>query len=177
MYKISHSNWKLVADESFNNTELFLKNLNAVSNETMNQEALSFSLTQIDKLVSNLKKKNFEHNSRQIEAVRFFFQRCLLFVSAFFDSTNQQLVISFCKSISLDESVWFVINVFEPHMFFFCVGMSNAKWISIVGAKGKSAIFRNVVVSFLLIYRNRNSYLDAHRVAGAYISSLCHRTT
>lgn len=41
--------------------------------ETMNQEALSFTLTQINHLVSSLNKKNFEQNSRQIEAVNFHF--------------------------------------------------------------------------------------------------------
>ncbi|XP_031617580.1 CCR4-NOT transcription complex subunit 1-like [Contarinia nasturtii] len=35
----------------------------------MNQEALSFSLTQINYLVSTLKKKNFDQNSRQIESL------------------------------------------------------------------------------------------------------------
>lgn len=63
---------KIVADESFNNTESCLKTLNAALNETMNQEALSFTLTQINHLVSNLNKKNFEQNSRQIVSVNCF---------------------------------------------------------------------------------------------------------
>lgn len=69
---------KIVADESFTNTESCLKTLNAVLNETMNQEALSFTLTQINQLVSNLNKKNFEQHSRQIVAViiSFLFYHC-----------------------------------------------------------------------------------------------------
>lgn len=68
------------ADESFNDTESCLKTLNAALNETMNQEALSFTLTQINHLASNLNKKNFEQNSRQIDSVIWTFLFLLWFL-------------------------------------------------------------------------------------------------
>lgn len=79
--------------------------------ETMNQEALSFTLTQINHLVSNLNKKNFEPNSRQIEAVNIF----SIFFSTF-SVWELVLLFSLCHaeiwcvdSSFIQTTIWFTV--------------------------------------------------------------------
>lgn len=58
----------IYSSEHLQNVER-LTTLDVVLNGTMNQEALSFTLTQITHLLSNLNKKNYTQNSRQLASV------------------------------------------------------------------------------------------------------------